>query len=178
MQNSDGGRRAGRIALRPADASMRAVVERLGQLERHDLSQFTGDQPGPDGEFEFPRLSRFFTDADHHAFLIHADGQLAGFCLIRPFDDGASFIHAFFVVRALRRQGVGLAAAIELLRSRRGRWVIAFVEQNAPAARFWRQVATDVVGDNWTQELHRAPGNDHAFTLLRVDVDQWERDRS
>lgn len=167
---------AGSITLQPADASMRPVVERLGQLERHDLSQFTGDQPGPDGLFDFSRLSRFFTDADHRAFLIHSDGRLAGFCLIRPFDDGASFIHAFFVVRALRRHGVGLAAATELLRSRRGRWVIAFVEQNAPAARFWRQVATDVVGDTWTEEHQQAPGDRHAFTLLHVDVDRFERD--
>ncbi|SDU76277.1 GNAT family N-acetyltransferase [Jiangella alkaliphila] len=169
---------AGGITLRLADTSMRPVVERLGQLERHYLSQFTGDQPGPDGLFDFPRLSRFFTDADHHAFLIHSDGRLAGFCLVRPFDDGASFIHAFFVVRALRRHGVGLAAATELLRSRRGRWVIAFMEQNAPAARFWRQVATEVVGDTWTEELQRAPDNGHAFTLLHVDVDRFERDPS
>ncbi|WP_141711771.1 GNAT family N-acetyltransferase [Jiangella alba] len=96
-------------------------------------TRFTGDLPGPDGLFEFPRLSRFFADDDHRAFLIHSHGQLAGFCLVRPFDDGASFIHAFFVVRALRRHGVGLAAATELLRSGGGRWVIAFVEQNAPA---------------------------------------------
>ncbi|MEC3979615.1 GNAT family N-acetyltransferase [Amycolatopsis sp. H20-H5] len=178
MQNKDSGRRSGSVTLQLADTSMRPVVERLGQLERHELSQFTGDLPGPDGQFYFPRLSRFFTDADHHAYLIHSDNQLAGFCLIRPLDGGSSFIHAFFIVRALRQQGVGLAAATGLLRSRRGRWAIAFVEQNEPAARFWRQVATDVVGDNWTPELRRTPNTGRAFTFLHVDIDQHERDQS
>lgn len=178
MQNEESGCRGGSISVRLVDIAMRPVVERLGQLERHELSQFTGDLPGPDGQFDFPRLSRFFTEPDHHAYLIHSDEQLAGFCLIRPFDGGASFIHAFFVVRALRQQGVGLAAATDLLRSRHGRWAIAFVERNEPAARFWRQVATDVVGDNWTHELRRTPDNGRTFTFLHVDVDQHGHDQS
>ncbi|MFF1615420.1 GNAT family N-acetyltransferase [Amycolatopsis sp. NPDC058278] len=172
MQNSDDGVPAGNVTFRLADAGMRPVVEQLGQLERHDLSRLTGDLPGPEGLFDFPRLSRFFTDADHDAYLIYSDGRLAGFCLIRPFEGAATFIHAFFIVRALRRQGVGLAAATDLMRSRRGRWAIAFLEENAPAARFWRQVAAEVVGENWTQELRRHPDGVHTFTFIHVDVDQ------
>ncbi len=177
MRNKDSRGHSGSVTLQPADSSTRSVVERLGQLERHELSQFTGDLPGPDGQFGFPRLSRFFTDADHHAYLILSGEQLAGFCLVRPFDGGSSFIHAFFVVRALRQQGVGLAAATDLLRSRRGRWAIAFVEENEPAARFWRQVATEVIGDSWTSELRRAPSTGRTFQFLHLDVDQHERVR-
>ena len=174
MQNSDDALQTGGVTVRLADAGMRPVIEQLGQLERHDLSQLTGDLPGPAGLFDFPRLSRFFTDADHDAYVIHSDGRLAGFCLIRAFEGAAMFIHAFFIVRALRRQGVGLAAATELMRSRRGRWAIAFLEENAPAARLWRQVATEVVGENWTQERRRHPDGVHTFTFIHVDVDQDE----
>ncbi|WP_326943210.1 GNAT family N-acetyltransferase [Amycolatopsis sp. NBC_01307] len=172
MQNSDDELRGGNVTFRLADAGLRPVVEQLGQLERHELSQWTGDLPGPTGLFDFPRLSRFFTDADHDAYVIYSDGRLAGFCLIRPFEGAATFIHSFFIVRALRRQGVGLAAATKLIRSRRGRWAIAFLEENAPAARFWRQVATEVVGEHWTQELRRHPDGVRTFTFLHVDVDQ------
>jgi predicted acetyltransferase len=174
MQNSDDRIQAGRVTLRLADTSMRPVVERLGQLERHDLSPWTGDLPGPAGLFDYPRLSRFFTEADHAAYLIYSDGRLGGFSLIRPFDNGATFIHTFFVVRALRRQGVGLAAAIDMLRSRRGRWAVAFLEQNAPAARFWRQVATEVLGENWTEDIRRGPAG-ATFTFIHLDIDQDER---
>jgi predicted acetyltransferase len=129
---------------------------------------------GPAGLFDYPRLSRFFTDADHDAYLISSDSRLAGFCLIRPFDGEATIIHTFFILRALRRQGVGLAAATDLLRSRPGRWAIAFLEQNAPAARFWRQVATEVVGKNRTEELRRRPDG-VTFTFIHIDVDQDRR---
>jgi predicted acetyltransferase len=171
MQSSGGQGGAGGITLRVADTSMRPLVERLGQLERHDLSPWTGDLPGPTGLFDYPRLSRFFTGAGHEAYLIYSDGRLAGFSLIRPFDGGSTFIQAFFIIRALRRQGVGLTAATDLLWSRQGRWVIAFLEQNAPAARFWRQVAAEVVGENWTEEHRRRPGGE-TFTFIHLDVDQ------
>ncbi|GAA3434884.1 GNAT family N-acetyltransferase [Kutzneria kofuensis] len=174
MQNGNDQTQPGRVTLRLADTTSRPVVERLGQLERHDLSPWTGDLPGYAGLFDYPRLSRFFTDADHDAYLIYSDGQLAGFSLVRPFDGGATFIHAFFVVRALRRQGVGLAAATDLLRSRRGRWAIAFLEQNAPAARFWKQVAAEVVGENWTEKRRHRPDG-ATFTFIHLDVDQDER---
>ncbi|WP_439379675.1 hypothetical protein [Amycolatopsis lexingtonensis] len=50
------------------------------------------------------------------------------------------------------------------------------MEENEPAARFWRQVATDVVGDSWTSELRRAPSTGRTFTFLHVDVDEDERE--
>lgn len=171
VEHSDGEGRSGEVSLRLADISLRPVVERLGQLERHDLSELVGFLPGADGLFDFPRLAQFFTDADHDAYLIFAGGTLAGFCLTRPFDRESTFIHAFFVVRALRRQGVGRAAAVDLLQSRRGRWAIAFLEQNESAARFWREVATELVGDSWTEERRTAADGHQTFTFVHVDVD-------
>lgn len=162
----------GTVSLRPAGDSLRPVIERLAQLEQHDMSDLAGYLPGPDGLFDVPRLARFFTQPDHDALLIYAGDAVAGFGLTRPFDDGSTFIHSFFVVRALRRQGVGLAAAVELLTSRRGRWSIAFLEANAAAARFWRQVATEVAGESWTEDRRRDPDGAHTFTFVRVDVDR------
>ena len=136
------------------------------------MSELVGFLPGPDGLFEFPRLPRFFTDPDHDAYLIYSGGTLAGFCLTRPFDDESTFIHAFFVVRALRRQGVGRAAAVDLLRSRRGRWAIAFLEEYDSAARFWREVAPEVVGESWTKECQTGGDGGPTFTFIHVDVEE------
>jgi predicted acetyltransferase len=147
--------RAGGVRLQRADAETRPVVERLAQLERHDLSDLTGDLPGPTGRYDLS-LARFFDEPEHAAHLIYADERPVGFCLVRPFE-GRAFIHAFFVVRAVRRRGVGRAAATELLRTQ-SRWAIAFREDNAPAARFWRQVA----GESWREERRRA------FTFIYV----------
>jgi predicted acetyltransferase len=73
----------------------------------------------------------------------------------------------FFVVRAARRGGVGHAAALEAIRRHPGRWEIAFQEENPKAARFWRRVATEVVGDAWTTEARPVPDKPH------IPPDTW-----
>ncbi|RCV48774.1 GNAT family N-acetyltransferase [Marinitenerispora sediminis] len=134
------------------------MIERLAQLERHDLSEFRGTLPGPDGRYPFERLPLFFDEPGRRAYLVRHGSAPVGFALTRPLPDGATSIGAFFVVRALRRQGAGLAAALELLRRQAGAWAIAFQEENAGAARFWRRVATAAVGSAWREERRPVPG--------------------
>ena len=65
-------------------------------------------------------------------------------------DDGGRTISDFFVVRALRRTGVGRAAARLVISEFPGRWRIGFQSYNPGVQRFWSQVATDVVGEAWS----------------------------
>jgi predicted acetyltransferase len=146
------------VTIRRVGEEHRQVVERLAQLERHDLSEFRGYTPGPDGLFGFERLPLFFSEPDRRVYLIHQDSTLAGFTMTRRLPDGATSIGGFFVVRALRRNGVGQRAALELLRAQPGRWAIAFQEENAGAARFWRGFATAAVGSAWAEERRPVPG--------------------
>ncbi|MET9963970.1 GNAT family N-acetyltransferase [Streptomyces sp. NPDC006326] len=146
------------LTLSPATARSRPVVERLAQLYRHDMSEFLGHLPAEDGTFAFGPLPLFFSEPGREALLIRYEGAPAGFVLTRPTDEGATSISAFFVVRALRRRRVGQWAALELLRSRPGRWAIAFQESNRGAARFWRGIATEAVGaDGWREEKRPVP---------------------
>ncbi|WP_306335453.1 GNAT family N-acetyltransferase [Streptomyces sp. KL118A] len=158
-----------RTVLRPADAELRPVIERLAQLYRHDMSEFLGHLPAADGTFGFSRLPLFFDEPERSALLIQYGSAPAGFVLTRPMAEGATSISAFFVVRALRRRGVGRAAALELLRSRPGAWGIAFQPANAGAARFWRGIATAAVGSAWREESRPAP----APAPADVPDDQW-----
>lgn len=161
---------AARVTLERADARTRPVVERLAQLERHDLSALGGWVPGDDGLFDVPRLGRFFDEPDHDAYLLRSGGALAGFALVRPFEDGAHFVHSFFVVRALRRHGVGRTAAAQLVRSRPGPWAIAFLEEYAEAGAFWRTVARDVAGDAWTEGRRTSPDEKQVFSWIEIDL--------
>lgn len=154
-------------SLRRAGADDRPVVERLAQLEAHDLSDLTGALPDDDGRFAVPRLERFVTDDDHVAHLVEDDGVPVGFALVRPVE-GAAFVHAFFVVRAVRRRGVGSAAAAALLATHEGPWAIAFLERYDAAAQFWRAVATRAVGDAWSEE--RRTHGDDAFGWITLDT--------
>jgi len=157
---------SGEVMLVPVDAASRPVLEHLGQLYLHDLSNLSGDRPDALGCFDFPRLERFGTDPDHHGYLIHHEGRVAGFCLVRPFDDGTTFLHAFFVLRGLRGGGVGARAAAELLALHPGPWSIAYLDENAEAARFWPRVATRAVGDAWSVSRRPSPDGAHTFTVI------------
>jgi predicted acetyltransferase len=156
----------GAVTLVPVEAESRPVLEHLGQLYLHDLSDVSGDRPDSLGRFDFPRLERFGAEPDHDAHLIRHEGRVAGFCLTRPFDDGTTFLHAFFVLRGLRRTGVGGRAAAQLLALHSGRWSIAYLDENSDAAQFWPRVATRAVGDAWSVTRRPSPDGSRTFTFL------------
>lgn len=64
-------------------------------------------------------------------------------------------MYAFFIVRGLRRLGVGLQAARELLRLIPGAWGIAFQDENVDAQPFWERAATtlSVTDGTWRSWL-------------------------
>ena len=67
----------------------------------------------------------------------------------------------FFVVRALRRRGIGHEVIRRVLADQPGPWVIGFQDDNPGAREFWTAVATEAVGDAWTLEHHPVPGLPH-----------------
>ena len=61
----------------------------------------------------------------------------------------------FFIVRALRRSGVGRNAARQVIAMFPGPWSIGFQSYNPGAQRFWTHVAESFAGDAW--EMHDDP---------------------
>jgi len=145
------------VELVAVDRSHRAVLQNLGQLYRYDLSEPYRLLPNADGTFNNRRLDRFLTGADpeHRAWLIRVAGALGGFVMTRPAEDGGTSIDDFFVVRALRRTGVGMNAARQVVAMFPGRWSIGFQSYNPGVQRFWTRVAENFVGDAW--EMHDDP---------------------
>ena len=118
----------------------------------------------------FDRLDLFRAEPGRQAWLIRYGLTLAGFALTRPLEPGGTSMYAFFIVRGLRRHGVGLQAARELLRLIPGVWGIAFQDENAGAQPFWERVATDVVGDRWHLEKVAVPEGHTPDIWLRLDT--------
>jgi predicted acetyltransferase len=100
--------------------------------------------------------------------MIRTHEHLAGFALTRPWEKGGTSMYAFFVVRALRRNGVGRVAARALLHRIPGEWGIAFQDANAGAREFWEQVARDVVGERFRVD-EPEPGHDPPDVWIRLD---------
>lgn len=142
-----------KVELEPCTRSHRATLDALFQLYTHDFSeQWAGTERGElqdDGRFEpYPWLDSYWTEPAREAFLIRADGALAGFVLLNDYaHSGLPINHAiaeFFVVRKYRRAGVGHAAANTAIRGRPGQWELAVARKNWDALAFWRRIACEL----------------------------------
>lgn len=139
------------VVLTEAGRPDRAVLGNLGQLCRHDLSEAYRLMPNDDGTFNDRMVDRFLGGEDpmHRTWLIKAAGRVGGFVMVAPAPGGGMSIAGFFVVRALRRTGVGKEAALQAIGLFPGRWNIGFQRYNPGVEDFWTGVAATVVGDKW-----------------------------
>jgi predicted acetyltransferase len=152
-----------RLTIRPTTPADRLVMERLWLLFRHDMSEVSEALPDATGQFRRERLDAAFTDPGRRGLIAHLEPDGAppspvAFALVRGLDSPTRVLSSFFVVRGARRSGVGRELAAHVLASFPGRWEIAFQDANPPAVRFWRAVATDAVGQAWTEEHRAVPG--------------------
>lgn len=137
----------------------RAILENLLSLYIHDFSEILGNLPGPDGRFAYDRLPLYFEEEARTPFLIRFGGALAGFALISQgslVGDSPAVrdMSEFFVVRALRRRGVGAMAAAQLFSRFPGPWEVRVMERNEAACAFWaRAISHHTAGtfrvDRW-----------------------------
>lgn len=147
-----------RLSLHLADPSEQPIAERLWLMFRHDLSEFDGQLPNPDGTFRNERLQAAFTDPDWAAYIIVQTDTPVGLALVRGLTSRTRVLNSFFVVRGARRAGIGLGAVQELVVMHPGRWEVAFQDANVTAVRFWRRVAREIAGTAWVEERRPVPG--------------------
>jgi predicted acetyltransferase len=116
--------------------SERGVVRRLMEFYAYDWSELDGRDVDEHGEFGYPWLDHYWTEANRHAFLIRVDGKLAGFALVRQ--EQRTEMAEFFILRGYRRRGAGAASAAKLFRRFPGPWEVTQRLTNPAATAFWR----------------------------------------
>jgi predicted acetyltransferase len=132
-----------RVELTPLRAEDRPTLAHLLQLYLHDFSELLGEPPRGDGRFDVGPLERFGGVAGQHAFLIRCGAGLAGFALLArgsrvSGDPAVMDVAEFFVVRGVRRQGVGQSAARALFARFPGAWEVRVMLANERALAFWQ----------------------------------------
>ena len=145
------------IALVRAAKSDERTLANLLHLYVHDFSEFLGMKPSKEGWFSYPALPLYWSEAGRTAYLIRLEGSLVGFALVSKRsvvsgDPTVSDLAEFFVVRGVRRRGVGKAAAHELFRSFPGKWEVRVAEFNRAAQSFWRKVIEQYVQGRFQSE--------------------------
>ena len=146
------------IDVAPATPADRPALERLWQLFRHDMSEFTGALPDAQGLYRSERLESALSDPGWMAYLVTVDAAPVGLAVVRGLDGDQRVLNSYFVVRGSRGRGVGVAAAAQIMRRHPGAWSVAFQDANAGATRLWRRVASEVAGAEWTEERRAVPG--------------------
>jgi predicted acetyltransferase len=147
------------ISLRRASAADRPVAERLWLMFRHDMSEFSGQLPNPDGTFRAERLAAAFDDRNWACYIFTGpEDRPAGFAIVRGLASPVRVLSSFFVVRSVRRAGVGLQAVRAIVAENPGPWTVAFQDANAAAVRFWRRAAEEVADGDWSEERKAVPG--------------------
>ncbi|MFL6116617.1 MAG: GNAT family N-acetyltransferase [Catenulispora sp.] len=135
-----------------ADAADRALLERLWSLFRHDMTEFTGGLPNPDGTFPGAWLGSALDDENWAAHLAFVNDRPVGFAFVRALEQPVRVLNSFFIVRGARRGGHGIQLARYVLAAHPGPWEIAFQEANVKGARFWRRLAQQVAPGAWHEE--------------------------
>ncbi|MFI2616999.1 GNAT family N-acetyltransferase [Streptomyces sp. NPDC018584] len=146
------------VSARLADVTDQPVLERLWLLFGHDMSEFSGALPNPDGTFRSDRLQAAFAQADWAPYLLSSGPSPVGLALVRDLTAPTRVLNSFFVVRGARRTGIGLRAVQEVVSKHPGPWEVAFQDRNVAAVGFWRRVAVEIAGDAWTEERRPVPG--------------------
>lgn len=168
------------LSVKEAGAADRRVLERLWLMFRHDMSEFRGLLPGPDGTFRSERLHAAFEDPGWAPYLLACGDRPVGLALVRGLETPVRVLNSFFVVRGARRSGIGLRAAREVTARHPGRWEVAFQDENVAAAGFWRRVATEIAGAAWTEDRRPVPGQPSLppDVWISFDVPAGPRDRA
>lgn len=138
------------VTLEPATATEAPLLGDLIEQYALELSAvFPNVVRGPDGRFGYPRLPLYWSEPDRRfAFLIRADGAVAGFALATRGSPAAPDpevldVAEFFVLRPYRRLGVGRVAARLLWSRLPGTWTVRVAEANRGGLAFW----ADVIGE-------------------------------
>jgi predicted acetyltransferase len=138
------------IELLAASREQQPVLANLLELYAHDFSELMDVPLGDDGRFGYPRLRLYWEEPNRFPFLVRS-GTLAGFALVKrgsevSGDETVWDMAEMFVVRGMRRRGIGTQVAHEVWRRLPGAWEVRVMQANAAALPFWARAIGEFVG--------------------------------
>lgn len=133
------------VELLTATDSSYDTVLNLSRYYIYDMSEYACWPCSEIGQFG--GCDEFFEDwksGRNHPYIIHVDGELAGFAGVKHDAQRDEYdIQEFFVLRKFRHSGVGRAIALMLFDRYRGNWIVQQLAVNIPAVGFWQAAIND-----------------------------------
>lgn len=145
------------LIVRSAKKAEQSTIANLLRLYLHDFSEFDRVEIDSSGSFSYPYLDHYWQDPNRYPFLFRLERGLAGFALLRFHVDaltGMDFMDMseFFVLRGLRRRGVGRVAAAKLFDLFPGRWQVRVLLANKAAMPFWRTMVANYTSNRYREK--------------------------
>jgi predicted acetyltransferase len=159
--------------LEPIAREQASVLGNLFELYAHDFSEYVALDIRPDGRFGLVPSEAWWTEPGHFPFFIRTGQSLCGFALAREGsrvtgEAGVMDVAEFFVLRGVRRKGMGGRAARALFAAFPGRWEVRVRRRNAPALAFWGRVAEERSGRPASRTAFRSEGVD--WVVFHLDA--------
>ena len=161
------------LEIVPASLEQQPVLANLLQLYAHDFSEFHDVELGPDGRFIYNDLPLYWLEPHRRPFLIMADGRLAGFVLLKRGSEVSGNedvwdMVEFFIVRGLRRRGLGTEIARRVWEKFPGSWEVRVLDKNSAARHFWERAIATFVGGKVTPRSFEREGGFVVVVLFRI----------
>jgi predicted acetyltransferase len=140
------------VQVIPATLDHAPVLANLLELYAHDFSEFLPLEIGEDGRFGYPPLPLYWSDPDRHPFLVRLSGRPAGLVFVKRGSDVSGNeavwdMAEFFILRGVRRRGIGTQVAHEVWRRFPGMWEVRVMQENVLAQGFWARSISLFTGE-------------------------------
>lgn len=152
------------LTIRPVEDDQWEIVAWLWQCFRHDLAPAVSGLPYADGRYQTRGLPDRHTAnaATYLGWMDHPkshDPAPVGFAIVDGLTVDRRSLAALWVAPVVRRDGVGMQLALDVIGRHSDPWSVAFQHDNPAAARFWRRVADTAFGHGrWHVEQREVPG--------------------
>lgn len=139
-----------KIELCPVSPDQKETLRNLLEKYDYEFSQWDARDVDENGLYGYAYLDCYWTEANRWAYLIRADGKLAGFAMVNDYPESGVktdfCLSEFFVMHKYRRCGVGRAAAVRVFDLHRGTWQLKRHPRNTASVHFWNRVISEYTG--------------------------------
>ena len=98
----------------------------------------------------YKHLPLYWSEPDRPPFLVKLNGKLAGLALVKKGSHNRADVWEvgeFFIVRAYRRQGIGMKIAHEVWKRFSEPWEVRVMKSNRVALNFWHRAIAAFIGE-------------------------------
>jgi predicted acetyltransferase len=161
------------VTLQLVTREQEKPLANLLELYLHDMSETLPIRISEEGHFGYAWLPTYWAEPDRRfPYLIRSESGISGFALVTigstvSDDPEALEVAEFFVLRRLRRSGVGRAAVQQLWTERPGHWVVRVSEGNPGGHAFWSKVVRDYTHGSFGEQ--RTPGRHYPWRVYEFD---------